>query len=134
MSSGTDKQAAPGADLKKLAGRLAGAMMIASAVCFLFTLLWGFEWRNLFGFAVGGANACGGMFYLAHTCERAVECSTQRAKRMMLACYGVRLTVLTALCAVGFLTGLLSVVGVIVPQLYPRILLTFDKLLGINYF
>lgn len=118
----------------RIVGRLSIAMAAASTVCFLFTLIWGFELRNLIGFAVGGANACLGMWFLAFTVNRAVECSTKRAKRMMLGCYLARLAVLTALCAVGYLTGLISVVGLIVPQLFPRILLMFDHFLGINYF
>lgn len=134
MSSVPDNQSRSSADLMPLVGKLSKAMTAASLICFLFTLIWGFEWRNLIGFAVGGANACAGMWYLAVTCEKAVECDQKRAKRMMLTCYGVRLAVLTALCAAGFFTGMISVVGVIVPQLFPRILLTFDKLLGINYF
>lgn len=134
MSAVSDNNSRSSAGLKPLVGKLCKAMAAASAVCFLFTLILGFEWRNLIGFAVGGANACAGMYYLAVTCEKAVEADHKRAKRMMLSCYGVRLAVLTALCAVGFFTGMISVVGVIVPQLFPRILLTFDKLLGINYF
>lgn len=134
MSAVSDNQSSSSAELMPLVGKLIRAMAAASIVCFLFTLIWGFEWRNLIGFAVGGANACAGMRYLAVTCEKAVECDHKRAKRMMLSCYGVRLTVLTALCAAGFFTGMISVVGLIVPQLFPRILLTFDKLLGINYF
>lgn len=134
MSAVSDNQSRSSEDLMPLVAKLSKAMALASLVCFLFTLFWGFEWRNLIGFAVGGANACAGMRYLAVTCEKAVDCDQKRAKRMMLSCYGIRLAVLTALCATGFFTGLISVVGVIVPQLFPRILLTFDKLLGINYF
>ncbi|MBR6101581.1 MAG: ATP synthase subunit I [Ruminococcus sp.] len=134
MSSDTENRPAGGAELMPLVGKLCKAMAAAACVCFLFTLIWGFELRNLLGFAVGGANACAGMYYLAKTVQRAVDQDKKRAKRLMLSCYGLRLAVLTALCAFGFLTGLLSVVGIIVPQLFPRILLTFDHILGINYF
>ena len=122
------------AGLMPIVGKLSRAMMAASLVCFLFTLFFGFEWRNLIGFAVGGINACLGMRYLAATVNKAVECDVKRAKRLMMSCYGIRLAVLTALCAAGFFTGYISVVGIIVPQLFPRILLTFDNLLGIHYF
>ena len=122
------------AGLLPIVGRLSRAMLAASAFCFLFTLIWGFEIRNLIGFAVGGVNACLGLRYLAVTVNRAVDCGVKQAKRMMLTCYGVRLAVLTALCAAGFLTGYISVVGIVVPQLFPRILLMFDHFLGLNHF
>ena len=122
------------AGLLPIVGRLSRAMMTASLVCFLFTLIWGFEPRNLIGFTVGGINACLGLRWLAVTVNKAVECDVKRAKRMMLACYAGRLAVLTALCAAGYFTGYISVVGIIVPQLFPRILLMFDHFLGINHF
>lgn len=122
------------AGLLPIVGRLSRAMAVAGAVCFLFTLFWGFEWRNLIGFSVGTVNACLGLRFLAVTVNKAVECDVKRAKRLMLGCYGIRLAVLTALCAAGFFTGYISVVGIIVPQLFPRILLSFDHFLGINHF
>ena len=131
LSAGRENDSA---GLLPIVGRLSRAMLIASAVCFLFTLFWGFEVRNLVGFAVGGVNACLGLRYLAVTVNRAVDCDVKRAKRLMLSCYGVRLAVLTALCAAGFLTGYISVVGILVPQLFPRILLMFDHFLGLNHF
>ena len=134
MNTAKENPSGGNTGLAPIVGRLCRAMLCASAVCFLFTLFWGFEWRNLFGFAVGGANACAGMIYLSKTVEKAVECDQKRAKRMMLSCYGIRLAVLTALCAVSVLTGVISVVGIIMPQLFPRILLTADHFLGINHF
>ena len=130
----TAKDCNDSAGLLPMVGRLSRAMLLLSVLCFLFTLFWGFEWRNLIGFSVGGVNACLGLRYLAVTVNRAVECDVKRAKRMMLTCYGVRLAVLTALCASGFLTGYISVVGIVVPQLFPRILLMFDHFLGLNHF
>lgn len=134
MSRPEESRGSDTVSLAPLAGSLCKAMACAGAVCFMFTLFWGFEWRNLLGFAVGTANACGGIVYLSKTVERAVECDTKRAKRLMLTCYGTRLAVLTLLCAFALTTGLLSAVGIIVPQLFPRILLSFDRLLGINHF
>ncbi len=122
------------AGLMPIAARLCKAMMLGSLVCFMFTLISGFELRNLIGFAVGGVNACLGLRYLAATCNKAVECDQKRAKRLMMSCYGIRLAVLTALCAAGFFTGYISVAGVLVPQLFPRIFLSFDHFLGIKYF
>lgn len=133
MSLSADKRN-DSAGLLPIVGRLSRAMLIASGVCFLFTLIWGFEVRNLIGFAVGGVNACLGLRYLAVTVNRAVDCDVRRAKRLMLSCYGVRLAVLTVLCAVGYLTGYMSVVGIVVPQLFPRILLMFDHFLGLDHF
>ena len=80
MSAVSDNQSRSSEDLMPLVAKLSKAMALASLVCFLFTLFWGFEWRNLIGFAVGGANACAGMRYLAVTCEKAVDCDQKRAK------------------------------------------------------
>lgn len=121
------------AGLMPIVQRLSGLMLAAGAVCFLFTLFWGFELRNLFGFGIGTLNACFSLWLLARTVNKAVECNVKRAKRLMIGCFALRMAILTALCAVGFFTGAISVVGVIVPQLFPKILLTFDHFSGINY-
>lgn len=115
--------------------RLCLAMLAAGAVCFCFTLITGFEWRNALGFAVGTLYACGCMLYLAASSERAVKTgSTAKAKRIMRSCYGIRLSLLTVLCAAAMLTGAMSPVGIIVPQLFPRILLTGAHFMGRDFF
>ncbi len=109
-------------------------MTAAGALCFAFTLLWGFEMRNLSGFAAGTAFACICMVWLAAATERAVRCDVKKAKRIMRSCYGARMAILLLLCAAAMLTGLMSPVGIIVPQLFPRILLSAAHFLGKDLF
>ncbi|MBR1765327.1 MAG: hypothetical protein IJ746_08035 [Ruminococcus sp.] len=115
--------------------RLCLAMAAAGVLCFLFTLLWGFEWRNLWGFLVGTAYACGCMRWLAGASQRAVRSmNTAKAKRIMRGCYAARMSILVLLCAAAMLSGLMSPVGIIVPQLFPRILLSGARFAGRDFF
>ena len=110
-------------------------MAAAGVLCFLFTLLWGFEWRNVWGFLIGTAYACGCMLWLASASEAAVaSADTAKAKRIMRGCYAARMSVLTLLCAAAFLTGFMSPVGIIVPQLFPRIVLAAAHFAGRDLF
>ena len=110
--------------LRKLVGDMIVPMAVMTAVCWAFTLIWGFKLSNLAGFAVGFAYVWVCYEYLARSCERAVELDVPRAKRVMLVCYLVRFAGLFALCAAAMLTGYINVAGVLVPQFFPRIILT----------
>ena len=46
---------------------------VMAAVCWAFTLLWGFDITQLAGFALGWGYMCLCMYYLGVTCEKAVE-------------------------------------------------------------
>ena len=103
--------------LAPLVGRIIRYGAVLSAVSWAFTLIWGFELRTLLGFAVGYGFMCAAMLYLSHTCERAVELDAAKAKRLMTRCYVLRYFALFAVCAAAMLTGLVNVVGVLVPVL-----------------
>lgn len=102
-----------------------GAVLCAAA--WAVTLVSGFSLRTVFGFAVGYVFMCLSMIYLARTCERAVALDSERAKRLMKQCYFLRYMGLFAVCAFSMLTGALNVVGVLVPQFFPRIILTVGQ-------
>lgn len=114
--------------LAPLVGRIIRYGAVLSTVSWAFTLIWGFELRTLLGFAVGYGFMCAAMLYLSHTCERAVELDAAKAKRLMTRCYVLRYFALFAVCAAAMLTGLVNVVGVLVPQFYPRIVLTLIQI------
>ena len=96
---------------------------VMSAVCWAFTLLWGFELPQLAGFVLGWGYMCLCMGYLGRTCERAVELDGKKAKRTMLGCYMIRYGLLFVLCAAAMLTRAVSAVGILLPQFYPRMIL-----------
>ncbi len=121
-------------EIARLIRKMIPVMLVMNVVAFLVTLFWGFDIRNLVGFAVGFVYMVWCYSYLGRTVERAVEQTVKKAKGMMYACYGVRFAGLFLLCFLGFEFKLYSVVGIILPQLYPRILLSADALSGKNYF
>jgi hypothetical protein len=103
---------------------------LCTAVCFCVTLFWGFEWKNLLGFAAGYGYMCFCIGYLGRTCERAVRLDKKSAGRAMTACYAVRYGGLFILCSAGVLTGIFSFAGVLVPQFYPKIILSVIQFKG----
>ena len=115
------------ATVRKLVREMIVPMGIMTAVCWAFTLIWGFKLSNLAGFCVGFVYVWVCYEYLARSCERAVELDVTKAKRVMLVCYLGRFAGLFALCAAAMLTGYISAVGVLVPQLFPRIILTVKQ-------
>lgn len=118
----------------KLLRKMIPPMFVLNVAAFLITLFWGFDVKDLVGFTVGFVYMVACYYYLARTIEKAVETNVKKAKRMMMSCYAVRFAGLFVICFIAFEFGIYSVVGVVIPQLYPRIVLSFDALLGINYF
>ena len=110
--------------LAPLVGRIIRYGAVLSVLCWAFTLIWGFELRTLTGFAVGYGFMCLAMIYLAKSCEKAVGLDVMKAKRLMTQCYILRYFALFAICALSMLTGYVNVVGVLVPQFFPRVILS----------
>ena len=103
-------------------------MAVMSVVCWVVTLIWGFDIPTLAGFCIGYGYVAACYFYLARCCERAVELDEVKGKRVMLVCYGVRYAGLFALSAFAMLTHYLNVIGILMPQFFPRIVLTVKEL------
>lgn len=114
--------------LRELVRSLLVPMAVMTAVCWAVTLIWGFDIPTLAGFAVGYGYVAACYFYLARCCERAVELDAAKGKRVMLVCYGVRYAGLFALSAFAMLTHYLNVIGILMPQFFPRIVLTVKEL------
>ena len=97
---------------------------VLSVICWCVTLFWGFEVRTLLGFIVGYFYMCACYMYLGKTCEYAVTLDEKKAKNSMLRCYIIRYAGLFVLCSVSMLTGMVNFVGVLLPQFFPRIVLS----------
>lgn len=114
--------------LRELVVSMLLPMGIMSAVSWCVTLIWGFDIPTLAGFAVGYGYVVLCYFYLASSCEKAVELDVQKGKRTMLTCFFVRFAGLFALSAFAMLTHWLNVIGILMPQFFPRIVLTAKEL------
>lgn len=110
--------------LRELVHGMLLPMAVMTLVCWAVTLIWGFDVPTLAGFALGYVYVAACYEYLAWSCEKAVELDVSKGKRVMLICFFVRFSGLFALSAAAMLTGWLNVIGILVPQFYPRILLT----------
>ena len=110
--------------LRELVRSMLVPMAVMTLVCWAVTLIWGFDLPTLIGFALGFVYVCVCYEYLAFSCEKAVELDVQKGKRVMLTCYLVRFAGLFALSAAAMLTGWVNVIGILVPQFFPRIILT----------
>lgn len=120
--------------ISKIVSRMIPVMAVINVCVFLLTLFGGFRLDMLVGFAVGFAYLVWCYRYLAKTVEKAVELDVKKAKRLMLSCYCARYGGMFVLCFVGYMSGLFSPIGIAVPQLYPRIVLSADAISGKNYF
>lgn len=107
--------------LRPVLKKLVIAMALINVLFYGLSLFWGFDLKTLLGFIVGYVyvNVC--YFYLAYTVEKCVDMNVKRAKRLMLVCYVVRYTGLFLLCFVAMQFKIFNVIGIIIPQLYPRI-------------
>lgn len=116
--------------LMPVVGRIIKAGAVLSLLGWLITLFTGSALKAALGFAVGYGFMCFSMLWLAGTCEKAVTLPADKAKRLMKQCYILRCCLLFALCAAAMLTKAVNVVGVLVPQFFPKIILTFDKIVS----
>ena len=105
-----------------------GAVM--TAFCFAVTLLWGFKFSQLLGFGIGYAFMCGQYLYFGRCCETAVTLDRKAAVRKMRTCYALRMSALVLISCAAAYTGLANFTGVLIPQLFPRMILTADHFIG----
>lgn len=117
-------------EISRIVKKLLPKMAVLTIICFCFTLIWGFKLENLTGFLVGYVYVCWCYYYLGKTCERAVELDVVKAKRLMMRCYLIRYGGLFVLCALAMVTGTLNFTGILLPQFYPRIILTIMQFCG----
>lgn len=97
---------------------------LCTAVCFAFTLFFGFDIANLIGFAVGYGYMCLCYEYLGRTCVKCVSMDKKKACRSIKACYFIRYGGLFVLCAAGSFSSLATMSTILIPQFFPRLILT----------
>lgn len=105
-----------------------GAVM--TAVCFGVTLIWGFQVSQLLGFGLGYGFMCGQFEYFGRCCESAVRLDRKGAVRKMRVCYAARMSALIILSCAAAYTGFANFTGILLPQLFPRMILTADHFIG----
>ena len=106
--------------VRLLLGQMIIVMAVISLVFYLLSLCWGFDLKMLLGFAVGYVYVCLCYVYVARTVENAVGMSKQKAKRSVITCYVIRYAGLFLLCFLAMQFKCFNVVGVVIPQFYPR--------------
>lgn len=84
------------------------------------SLFWGFDFKMLLGFVVGYVYVTACYFYVAHTVENAVDMAVKKAKRAMIVCFAVRFAGLFLLCFLAMQFKIFNIIGIIIPQFYPR--------------
>lgn len=103
-------------------------MAVMTVVCLCISLILTRDWRDITGFAVGLVYAVFCLVYLARTCGEAASCGDiRRAKAMMVRCYVLRFFGLFILGAVSLWFEFMSFVGILLPQLFPKILLSVSQ-------
>ena len=103
---------------------------VLTAVCFLITLFWGFRISQLLGFGMGYGFMCAQFEYFGRCCESAVLLDRKSGVRKMRVCYAVRMSALVTLSCIAAYTGFANFTGILIPQLFPRIILTADHFIG----
>lgn len=109
--------------LKSLLIRMIKVMAVINLVFYLVSLIFGFDVKILLGFLIGFLYVCLCYIYVARTVENAVEMTKTKAKRSVIACYVIRYVGLFLLCFVAMEFKIFNVVGILIPQLYPKMAL-----------
>lgn len=95
-----------------------------SAIAFLFSLCWGFDLSMLLGLFIGWVYLCICYIYLADTvCSVAKITNIKAARKKIMACYFLRFAGLFLLCWLSFEIEIINVVGVLIPQFFPKIIM-----------
>ena len=116
--------------LRKCRVAVFGVGGVLTAVCFCITLIWGFDVRQLFGFGIGYGFMCLQFWYFGYCCENAVTMDRKGAVRSMRVCYAVRMAAMVILSCGAAYTGFVNFTGILIPQLFPKIILTADHFIG----
>ena len=106
--------------LKPVLKKLVVTMAFLNLLFYFLSLFWGFDLKTLFGFVIGFIYVTVCYVYVAHTVERAVDMTEKRAKRTMIVCYAVRYAGLFLLSFLAMEFKIFNVIGIVIPQFYPR--------------
>ena len=109
--------------VKILLFRMIKVMAVINVIFYLLSLIFGFNLKTLLGFLVGFLYVCLCYVYVARTVENAVEMTKDKAKRSVISCYIIRYVGLFLLCFFAMEFKIFNVVGIIIPQFYPKMAL-----------
>lgn len=104
-------------------------MIVANIPVWLLSLIWGFDVTMVVGLCVGTAYCVLAYFYLAKTINLIVKLSKKKAQSLMFSCYVFRFLGLGILGYLALKYDFMNFVGLLLPQFYPRIILS---LMGFN--
>ena len=103
---------------------------VLTVIGFAVTLFRGFKVTQLLGFLLGYGFMCAQFEYFGRSCESAVKLDKKSAVRKMRVCYAVRMSSLVILSCTAAYTGIANFTGILIPQLFPKIILTADQFFG----
>ena len=116
-----------GNPLRKMLNEMIPGLLILTLIAFLVSLFWGFSFSVLLGFLVGFIYVVFSYFYMSETIFRAVNLEKKKAQRMMFFCYLSRYIILVLLSLIAFKTKVFNVFALLIPQLFPRLVLMFNN-------
>lgn len=103
---------------------------VLTVIGFAVTLFRGFKVSQLLGFLLGYGFMCAQFEYFGRSCESAVKLDKKTAVRKMRVCYAVRMSSLVILSCTAAYTGIANFTGILIPQLFPKMILTADQFFG----
>lgn len=103
---------------------------VLTVIGFAVTLFRGFKVSQLLGFLLGYGFMCAQFEYFGRSCESAVKLDKKSAVRKMRVCYAVRMSSLVILSCTAAYTGIANFTGILIPQLFPKMILTADQFFG----
>lgn len=105
-------------------------MGLLCGITFIISLFFGFRLSFLSGIILGYSYVCWNLYYLGYTISNSVMKNQKHAKRNMRLSYALRLLVFAVLFAFSAFTPYISIVGVTLPLLYPKIVMGFNLFKG----
>jgi len=96
-------------------------MAILSILIFLISLFWGFKLSFLLGMTIGYLYMCWNLFHLNYTISKAVSNNADKAKRYMYYNYILRYSILVLIVYLAYSFAFISVLGVIIPLFFPKL-------------
>lgn len=103
---------------------------VLTVIGFAVTLFREFKVSQLLGFLLGYGFMCAQFEYFGRSCESAVKLDKKSAVRKMRVCYAVRMSSLVILSCTAAYTGIANFTGILIPQLFPKMILTADQFFG----
>lgn len=103
---------------------------LACVIAFLLSCFWGFDLSLLLGLVIGYLYLTFSYVYLAFCIYNCADTAdVKKAKRQMFGCYMLRYIGLFLLCWFAFELKIINVVGILLPQLFPKITIWIHQII-----